>query len=129
MESFDIQTALMSLGKLQITGETTTDDAASAMNILGNFNQCMIGVVKFSGLTPWERHPDDELLYVLEGEVEVKVLDAEVTHTEIVQAGSVFIVPRNLWHNQKSNDGVKLLFITSKEGNEHSSAEDPPSDR
>lgn len=42
-----------------------------------------------------------------------------------LQAGSVFIVPADLWHNQFSQDGVKLLFITSREGNQESQLEDP----
>ncbi len=74
MESFDLQGALKSLGKLEISDRTTGDDASSAMKILGSFNQCMVGLACFSGSTPWERHQDDELLNILEGEVDISVL-------------------------------------------------------
>ncbi|WP_414530123.1 cupin domain-containing protein [Nodularia chucula] len=86
----------------------------------------MVGLVCFSGLTPWERHPDDELLHILEGEVDVKVLLEDGGYSEItLQSGTIFTVPRGLWHNQHSHQGVKLLFVTSQQGNEESTLEDP----
>ncbi len=43
--------------------------------MMESFNEGMTWVGRFSGPSPWERHPDgDELLHVLEGEVEVTVL-------------------------------------------------------
>ena len=123
-KSFDIQAELESLGNLEVDGETTNDEASAAMKILSNFNQCMIGMVSFSGLTPWECHQDDELLQIVEGEVDVTILAENETQKITLQSGSIFVVPQGLWHNQSSPQGVKLLFITSQEGNE-TSEEDP----
>ncbi len=95
------------------------------MKMLGNFNQCMMGLVCFSGLTPWERHPDEELLQILEGEVDVTIINDGNISKVTLYPGSILIVPRRLWHKQYSHKGVKLLFVTSLEGNEHSEAEDP----
>ncbi|NEQ19425.1 MAG: cupin domain-containing protein [Microcoleus sp. SIO2G3] len=75
------------------------------------------------------RHQDDELLHILEGEVDVTVLAEDGVRAVSLQAGSMFIVPRGLWHNQLSRQGVKLVFVTSQEGNEESSAEDPRTNR
>ena len=123
---FDIRAALSSIGKLEISESTTAEEAGAAMKILASFNQCMVGLVSFSGLTPWERHPDDELLHILEGEVDVRLLLAEGgEQCFTLHADSVFIVPANLWHNQFSRNGTKLLFVTSQQGNEESTAEDP----
>jgi len=124
MKSFDIQAALKSVGKLQVDGETTSDEASGAMKILSNFNKCMVGMASFSGLTPWERHQEDELLQIMEGEVDVTILaDNEVCKTTL-KKDSIFIVPRGLWHNQSSPQGVTLIFITSQQGNE-TSGQDP----
>jgi mannose-6-phosphate isomerase-like protein (cupin superfamily) len=128
MNTLDISTALQSLGKLDITAQTTEEVAGAAMEMLGNFNQCVAGLVSFSGATPWERHPDDEFLYVQEGTVKVTLLAEEGVGEVSLNAGSVSIVPAGLWHRQFSQSGVKLLFITSREGNEHSAAEDPRTD-
>lgn len=123
MESFDIQAALKSVGKLEVDGETTSDEASGAMKILGNFNKCMVGMASFSGLTPWERHQDDELLQIIEGEVDVTILAEDEVCKTTLKKDSIFIVPRGLWHNQSSPQGVKLIFITSQEGNETSEAD------
>jgi mannose-6-phosphate isomerase-like protein (cupin superfamily) len=95
------------------------------MRVLTTFNQCAVGMVNFSGQTPWERHPDDELLHILEGEVEVTILTPEKVNKITLQTGSVFVVPRGLWHKQFAPKDVKLLFITSQEGNSESTAENP----
>ena len=120
MKYFDIQAALKSVGKLQVDGETTSDEASGAMKILSNFYKCMVGMASFSGLTPWERHQDDELLQIMEGEVDVTILAENEVCKTTLKKDSIFIVPRGLWHNQSSPKGVKLIFITSQQGNETS---------
>jgi mannose-6-phosphate isomerase-like protein (cupin superfamily) len=125
MSVIDLKSVLTSINKLEISAQTTEVDASSAMKILDDFNQCMVGIVHFSGLTPWERHPDDEFIQVLDGEVEVTILEAGATRIVSLNAGSVFVVPQNLWHKQHSVTGVKLLFITSTTGNETSVATEP----
>ncbi|MEO0935196.1 MAG: hypothetical protein AAFY21_16055 [Cyanobacteria bacterium J06641_2] len=89
MKSFDIQAALKSLGKLEVYGETTSDEASAAMKILGNFNKCMVGMVNFSGLTPWERHQDDELLQIVEGEVDVTILAEDEVYKTTLRKDSI----------------------------------------
>lgn len=94
--------------------------------MLAEFNDCMVGLVSFSGDTPWERHPDDELLYILEGEVDVDILlDDGGKESLSLRAGGMCIVPRNLWHKQHAPAGTKLRFVTSAQGNEESTADDP----
>jgi len=41
-----------------------------------------------------------------------------------VSAGSIFIVPRGLWHRHTIRDRLVELFVTPGE-TEHSTAEDP----
>jgi mannose-6-phosphate isomerase-like protein (cupin superfamily) len=128
MNAVDIQSALKTVSKLEIAEQTTSEDASTAMNMLGTFNQCMMGLVHFSGLTPWERHPDDELLQILEGDVEVILFEESRVREINLHPGSIFIVPSRVWHRQHSPNGVKLMFLTSQEGNEHSDAQDPRAD-
>ncbi len=125
MEAHDIRAAFGTLPELTVTSATTEADAMAAMRMVASFNQCMVGMVRFCGQTPWERHPDDELLYVMHGEVDVTVLtDAEAVQTT-VRAGSLFVVPKGLWHRQLPRPSVALLFLTSMDGNEASTADDP----
>jgi uncharacterized cupin superfamily protein len=93
---------------------------------IARFNKGSIGIFKTAaGTSPWERHPDDdEYLHVLEGEVDITVLADHGPARTTVAAGSVFIVPRGLWHRHTIKDRLVELFVTPGE-TEHSTAEDP----
>jgi mannose-6-phosphate isomerase-like protein (cupin superfamily) len=113
MQSYDVAESLQGLAELRVTRDTTEAEAMAAVRVLGSLDRCTLGVTSFSGLTPWERHPDgDELLYVVRGAVEVTVLTDERSVSIRVPAGSVFVVSRNLWHRQHAADSASLLFAT-----------------
>lgn len=97
-----------------------------AIRTLGSLNGAMVGVVRFRGLTPWERHPGgDELLYVIAGGVDVTVLDGDAVRVAAVGAGQLCVVPRGLWHRQRAADDTALLFVTDAETTATSWADDP----
>ncbi|TMA53519.1 MAG: cupin domain-containing protein [Deltaproteobacteria bacterium] len=122
----DLRAALGGLPELAITSSTTAEEADAAVRTITALDQCMLGVMRYSGLTPWERHPDgDELLHVLEGEVDVTVLTDDGPAEVNVRAGSVFVCPRGLWHRQRPRPAVTMLFGTPVETEEVSWAEDP----
>lgn len=113
------------LRQLNIENETSETEAEKSMRFLGIFNQCVYGMVNFMGKTPWELHPDDEYLQIVDGSVEVILVAKDNGETVSLSAGDVFIVPKEIWHRQFSEHGVKLIFITSSEGNKHSTEENP----
>lgn len=127
-QAHDVPALLDAVPHLDVTAGTTDDQAVAAMHPLDQLNGSLVGLVRFSGLTPWEVHPDgDELLHVLEGEVEVTVLAAsgpEVTRATL-REGSVYVVPAGLWHRQHARPAVALLFSTPAERTGTSWAEDP----
>jgi quercetin dioxygenase-like cupin family protein len=125
MEARDIESALSGAPKLTITSGTTAEEAEAAFPMLAPFNEGGVFVGRFSGPSPWERHPGgDELLHVLEGEVEVTLLTDGGPTRVTVSAGSVFVVPRGVWHRQSPNPSVTLLSVTPKP-TEVSTADDP----
>lgn len=85
----------------------------------------MVGVIRFAGETPWERHPGDELLYVVEGAVDVTVLSEAGRRQATVGQGEIFVVPRHCWHRQQAQRSVSLMFVTPADGTDASRAEDP----
>jgi mannose-6-phosphate isomerase-like protein (cupin superfamily) len=126
MKAHDIYAALNGLPELVITPYTTAAEAGAAERRLTPFNQCIVGLVRYSGQPPWERHPSgDELLHVLEGEIDVTVLTADGPVQVTVRAGSLFVVPQGLWHKPVARSAATLLYMTPAEKNEHSLAEDP----
>jgi len=125
MVSHDVSLELRTLPLLSIGAEMTEEEAGAAMRVLADFNGCMVGLVRFEGETPWERHVMDELLHVLEGDIDVTVLAGDGPAHALLHAGSVFVVPKGLWHRQLARRPAALLFVTPSEGNEASTADDP----
>jgi quercetin dioxygenase-like cupin family protein len=125
MEIHDLAGAARGLPTLDISPGTTEAEAMAAHRMLGVFGKHTIGLVRFSGRTPWERHPDDELLHVLDGEVELTLLTGGAPTRVVLSAGSMFVVPSGVWHRSLPRPLVALLFVTSSEGNQHSLADDP----
>jgi mannose-6-phosphate isomerase-like protein (cupin superfamily) len=86
-----------------------------------SFHGCMGGVAAFKGRPPWEFHGQgDELLFVLAGESELTVLENGSRSVWSLSAGHLAIVPGGRWHSNDAPGGVTMLWITPREGNEHS---------
>jgi quercetin dioxygenase-like cupin family protein len=121
-----IDAALRGAAPLAISEQTSAAEADAAFRTLATCNQQTLGVMRFSGQTPWERHSDgDELLHALDGAVDVTVLTDEGPRHAIIAAGSVFVCPRGLWHRQQAQPSVTMLFATPTRMTEVSFAEDP----
>ncbi|MEO6026359.1 MAG: cupin domain-containing protein [Candidatus Binatia bacterium] len=127
---WDLPAARAGLEPVAITRDTTEAEANGAVHQLGWLEDRLVGVMRFSGETPWERHPDgDELLHVLDGEIDVTVLaDAGPVHVSVA-AGGVFVCPRGLWHRQRPKTAATLLFATPAATTEASWADDPRVER
>jgi len=81
---------------------------------LDAFNRGVVGVYwARSGVSPWECRPEDEeLLYVIEGDVKIEILtDTERIEVSVAE-GSAFVVPKNHWHRHKVEDVVKEMYVT-----------------
>jgi quercetin dioxygenase-like cupin family protein len=121
----DLSATIGKLTELKITDATTEEDANNAVRNIAEMGERTLGVMRFSGLTPWERHGGDELIYALEGAVDITVLtDSGPVHRR-VNAGSFFVCPENLWHRQNAEDSVTILYGTPTKTSENSFAEDP----
>ncbi len=84
---------------------------------LSAFNEGGVGVFwsEAGGPSPWEMHPDcEEMLYVLEGGIEVEILPAGGGDGEktLVPSGSFIVVPRGCWHRQNMLARTKELYLT-----------------
>jgi quercetin dioxygenase-like cupin family protein len=124
----DLDAALTDLPELHITSNTTAEEADAATRLITSVGPCTVGVVRFSGLTPWERHPDgDELLHVLDGIIDVTVLTDDGPAEVTLDAGSVFVCPKGLWHRQRPHASATLLFSTPTHTTEVTFADDPRS--
>ena len=91
------------------------------------FHDCICGVGCFSGSPPWERHTGgDELLLVFAGESQLTVIEGGRSNRRTITTGQLVIVPRGCWHRNHAPLGVTMLYITPREGNQHSWQEPDP---
>ena len=92
----------------------------------GAFNGASFGTCDYTGVAPgWEMHPDtDEFFYVIEGTVEITLLQGEEPLHHVAPAGTSFVVPRGVWHRPGAPNGAKFLFFTPGQSLE-SDREDP----
>jgi mannose-6-phosphate isomerase-like protein (cupin superfamily) len=98
---------------------------------IGNFDfhGCICGIASYSGQPPWELHNGgDELLHILAGECDFTLVANGTKESRTLHAGDVALVPRGHWHRTRATNGVTLLFMTPREGSQHSWADNPPAD-
>ena len=127
MKAHDLRAALAGISAGEVM---TAEDDAAAFPRLASFNAGAIYVGRFAGETPWERHAEaDELLYVLEGAVDITLLTDPGPTQVRVGAGSVFVVPRGLWHRPIQRKRVVMLYVTPGEETEASFEDAPPAAR
>jgi PhnB protein len=126
LQEHDLRAALREVPHLNITADTTGEDANAAVRNVAKIGNLTLGVMSYTGLTPWERHPDgDELLLALDGEVEVTTLTDDGPVTRKLRAGDAFVCPRGFWHRQFAEKSVSMLYGTPIDTSENSVADDP----
>ena len=126
LHEHDLRAALREVPHLNITADTTGEDADAAVRNVAKIGNLTLGVMSYTGQTPWERHPDgDELLLTLDGEVEVTTLTDDGPVTRKLRAGEAFVCPQGLWHRQFAEKSVSMLYGTPIDTSETSMADDP----
>src|SRR5271155_3909568 len=126
LREHDLRAALREVPHLTITEATTGEDAEAATRNVAKIGNLTLGVMSYTGQTPWERHPDgDELLLVLDGELEVTALTDEGPVKRTLRSGEAFVCPQGLWHRQNAEKSVSMLYGTPTATSEVSTADDP----
>jgi len=85
---------------------------------LGTLDGSSIGIGRYvPGASPWERHNNgDELLLVMDGEVQIEVLEPSGdSFKEQLNEGSLFVVEKGKWHQLTATDNVNILYISPAE--------------
>lgn len=126
MIAHDIGAALNTLSVLQVTPSMAEQAAGEALRPIAQLNGSLVGVSRFAGRTPWERHTGgDELVQVVEGEIKVTLLAETGPVSVSLSPGMLVVVPRGTWHRQEAPKGGGVLFATVIEGTEMSWEDDP----
>jgi quercetin dioxygenase-like cupin family protein len=91
------------------TPQTTFAERKGTAVQLGTYRNGMLLLSKSAGTGHWETHPEDELLYVLDGAIAVDIVEHEAVQSYTAGAGTMVIVPPDAWHRVRSPDGATVL--------------------
>ncbi|MFD5032231.1 cupin domain-containing protein [Streptomyces sp. NPDC058220] len=87
-------------------------DALWSPRIVTRVNDYDVRVAKVAGDHVWHVHDDtDEFFQVLEGELLIALREDGGERTVTLPRGSVFVVPRGVWHKPSSAQGAALLLF------------------
>jgi len=105
------------------------DNPAGSFLEFGSFNGRSFGTCDVTGVSPgWEMHPDtDEFFYVLEGTVEITLLESARSKHYVAPLGTAFVVPQGIWHKPGAPGGAKFIHFTPGESL-YSESSDPRQD-
>lgn len=79
--------------------------------IVGEVNDQYVKVAKLNGEFEWHKHDaEDELFYVLRGELIIQYKDSSVTLAE----GDMHIVPKGVLHNPRAEQDCLIALVESK---------------
>jgi mannose-6-phosphate isomerase-like protein (cupin superfamily) len=88
------------------TPTTTFAERKGTAVQLGTFRDEMLLLGKSAGIGHWETHPEDEMLYVVDGAMTVDIVERDSVG---VSAGMMCIVPPSTWHRVRSTDGATVM--------------------
>jgi quercetin dioxygenase-like cupin family protein len=126
----EVARTLAAAPRLEIGASTTRDDARASFRELGKLGAHLLGGRRFTGRSPWERHPfDDELLVATEGEAEITLLTDAGTERRTLTAGTLFVVPKGAWHRLHAPQGATIWGATNVDHDEISFDDDPRASR
>lgn len=110
----DLKTELDKLTMMRDrTPVSTAADRQGSFARLAEYRDGGIFAAKFSGASPWERHPQgDELVQVVDGATTMHMMTADGPQSFVVTAGMAVVVPQATWHRFDAPDGVTLMTAT-----------------
>jgi quercetin dioxygenase-like cupin family protein len=110
----DLKSAFAKLTMLEHRTPTSAPaEFEGAFGRVAPYRDGAIFTAKFSGNSPWERHPNgDEIVQIAEGATILHIMAADGPQSFALKAGMVAIVPKNTWHRFEAPDGVSLMTAT-----------------
>lgn len=91
---------------------SATDGGPPWVDTVADYRDGGIFIVHYAGDSAWERHPDDEVVMVVDGETTMTMIIDDQRRTLTMTAMELIVVPANTWHRFHTPDGVRVMTIT-----------------
>lgn len=80
---------------------------------LSGYRDGALFIGHYAGNSQWERHGQgDELVYVIEGETTLVLLQAGEEVRNRLRSGELLVVPQGIWHRFETPEAVKIFTAT-----------------
>ncbi|MEM6483999.1 MAG: cupin domain-containing protein [Pseudomonadota bacterium] len=80
--------------------------------MLSEFSDGGLFASSFSGYSPWEQHPGDELVLIVEGRTDLILFSEQGESRNSLSAGQLIVVPAHTWHRFETFGPVDVLGVT-----------------
>jgi quercetin dioxygenase-like cupin family protein len=87
------------------TPQTTRAERKGSTTQLARYRDGLLLLGKSAGTGHWETHPEDELVYVLDGAATLDIVQEGGPHSFALSGGMIAVVPPGAWHRFRSVDG------------------------
>lgn len=91
------------------TPKTTRAERKGSATQLGLYRDGLLLLGKSSGMSHWETHPEDELVYVLDGSTVLDIVEEDGPRSYTLVTGMMVIVPPGAWHRFRSSEGATTM--------------------
>ncbi|MBI1826155.1 MAG: cupin domain-containing protein [Planctomycetes bacterium] len=99
------------LQKINIAQKLSLFSESWSPKIVGEVNDTLIKLVKFTGEFVWHHHErEDEMFFVIKGSMRMMLRDGEVR----VNPGEFIIIPRGLEHKPVAEEETHVMLIEPK---------------
>ena len=83
--------------------------------IVGELNDSYVKLVKFQGDFVWHHHDnEDELFFVIQGEMSMKVREDGAEREIMVRPGEFIIIPRGVEHLPSAAEETQVMLLEPK---------------
>ena len=94
------------------TPRTTRAERKGSTTQLARYRDGLLLLGKSAGTGHWETHPEDELVYVLDGAATLDIVQEDGPQSLALSAGMIAVVPPGAWHRFHSADGRTTMSAT-----------------
>ena len=107
----DAEAATLTMFRRQ-TPQTTRAERKGSTTQLARYRDGLLLLGKSTGTGHWETHPEDELVYVLDGAATLDIVQKDGPQSFALGAGMIAVVPQRAWHRFRSAYGRTTLSAT-----------------
>ncbi len=105
---FNAEAAKLTMFRGQ-TPQTTRAERKGSTTQLARYRDGLLLLGKSAGTGHWETHPEDELVYVLDGAATLDIVQEGGPQSFALSAGMIAVVPPGAWHRFRSVDGKTTM--------------------